>query len=97
MLYIFCIYFAPHLKLDTATPLHYYDDIIATETELSTILLLHLIKTTVPHYSRHRVPLVFHCHVGISLTPIRGMLTKPPSVVSYFNGIESTIVTITHI
>ena len=38
MLYIFCIYFAPHLKLDTATPLHYYDDIIATEKELSTLL-----------------------------------------------------------
>ena len=56
---LFClILFAPHLCHDPATPLHYDDIIIAIDTALSALLLVHIIGITVPHYSRHRVPLV---------------------------------------
>ena len=56
---LFCICVASHLGHDPATHLHYSDNIIAIDIVLSTILLLHLIGLTVPHYSRHRVPFVF--------------------------------------
>ena len=55
---LFYIYIIPHLDHDPTTPLHYYDNIIATDTVLFDIPLLHLIGITVIHYSRCGVPLV---------------------------------------
>ena len=55
LILLFCIYFAPYLDHDPATPLHSYDNIIATDTALSAILFSHLIGIKVLHYSRYRV------------------------------------------